>query len=144
MTHVVGTPWAGGPIRTAPRIAGVKVFSAKGIAGPGVLGTSPLPQIGTLIPGTPFVYVRPRLTQDDLGGSGGSVYVPYRFPGAPVPFAGVGGDATPSIIRTNPAYAYYRQNRRTPSIGMNAALSTGATMAVPYGDRGGEPHFSVA
>lgn len=141
MPHVVGTPWAGGPVRQKSAVRGVAVFSAKGISSSGVLGTSPLPQIGTLIPGTPYVYVRPRLTQDDLGGTGGSVFVPYRFPGAPAPLLSIAN--TNNIVRTNKAYAFYRQNIRTPSIGMNRALQTGATMSVPY-ESPGEPHFSVA
>jgi hypothetical protein len=103
------------------------------------LGTSPLPQIGTLIPGTPYVYVRPRLSQDPLGGSGGSTYVPFAFPGAPAPRA-------PAVVAamikyTNPEWSMYRQNRRTASVGMAAAGSVGTTMDVPFQSE--VPYFAV-
>lgn len=139
-----GAPWAQGRTWTPPSVSeasNVRVFGAKGLSAPGVLGTAPFPQIGTLIPGTPYVYVRPRLTQDDLGGAGGSSFIPYRFPGAP---SAISGQAGPSVVhRTNPEWGFYKQNQRTPSSGMGAALQMGATMDVPY-QSGGEPPFSVA
>jgi hypothetical protein len=141
-------PWATGRVVSQARASeknNVRVFSAKGLSAPGTLGTSPLPQIGTLIPGTPYIYVKPRLSQDDLGGSGGSPFVDYRFPGAPAPRSRVSGPgvrATPSVHRTNPAFAFYRQNIRTPSIGMGRALQMGATMDVRFQNDAG--FFSVA
>ena len=137
------TPWAGGRVAALPVGKGVQVFSAKGISAPGLLGTSPLPFIGTLIPGTPYVYVRPRLNNDPLGGSGGSPFQGYRWPG------GAGGrgpePAAPGIVQakityTNPQYSYYAQNKRTGSIGMAAAGSVGATMDVPFQSE--VPYFS--
>lgn len=139
-----GAPWAQGRTWSPPSVSeasNVRVFGAKGISSPGLLGTAAFPQIGTLIPGTPYVYIRPRLTQDDLGGAGGSSYVPYRFPGSPSPQAAMMG---PSVVhRTNPEWGFYKERRRTGSLGMGAALSTGATMDVPF-QSGGEPPFSVA
>lgn len=140
-----GAPWAQGRTWTPPSVSeasNVRVYGAKGIAAPGVLGTAPLPQIGTLIPGTPYVYVRPRLSQDDLGGAGGSVFIPYRFPGAPSPLSSLSMGPS-AVTRTNPEWGFYKEKRRTPSIGMGAALQSGATMDVPF-QSGGEPPFSVA
>lgn len=125
----------------------IRVFSAKGISAPGVLGTSPLPQIGTPIPGTNLVYIRPRLSQDELGGSGGSQfpYGRYTWPGQGSA-GGIDGLRGVSLARavhyTNPEYSFYRERRRTPSIGMAAAGSMGATMDVPF--QNDAPHFSVA
>lgn len=130
-----GLPWATGQIAasrpgTERGNAGIRVFTAKGMSAPGTLGTTPLPQIGTPIPGTALVYVRPRLSQDELGGSGGSPFFTYAFPGGQARQVGsVNGNA---IRITNPAYSRYQENRRTPSIGMARAGQTGLTMTVPY------------
>lgn len=125
-----GMPWATGATVTQPAGSGVRIFTSKGLSAPGLLGTSPLPQIGTLIPGTPYVYVRPRLTQDPLGGSGGSVYVPFQFPGGPA--LRTAPVVAAMIKYTNPEYSMYRQNRRTASIGVAAAGSVGTTMDVSF------------
>jgi hypothetical protein len=147
-----GYPWATGLIaasrpgsETGP--GSVRIFSSKGLAAPGTLGTFPLAQIGTPIPGTNLVYVPPRLSQDDLGGSGGSPFVGYRDPGEEGPrrseIAGIRMSA--SVHRTNPEYAFFRQNRRTPSIGMGGAGQMGATMDVPFqSDPGGWFSHSVS
>jgi hypothetical protein len=141
-------PWATGQIvaeRPGSEINNIRVFSAKGLSAPGTLGTSPLPQIGTPIPGTNLVYVRPRLSQDELGGAGGSQfpYVLYRWPGdTRIRDNKPGIKLTPSVHYTNPEYAFYRENRRTPSIGMAGAGSMGATMKVPYESE--VPYFSIA
>lgn len=139
-----GAPWAQGRTWSPPSVSegsNVRVFGSKGIASPGVLGTSPLPQIGTLIPGTPYVYIKPRLTQDDLGGTGGSIFLPYKFPGAPSPQAQMAGQT--SVHRTNPEWGFYKERRRGPSLGMGAVLSYGASMDVPFQAGSGVP-FSVA
>lgn len=125
-----GLPWAVGRVGPSPAGSGVQIFTAKGLGAPGLLGTSALVQIGTLIPGTPYVYVRPRLTQDPLGGSGGSVYVPWQFPGGPA--LRTQPVVAAMIKYTNPEYSMYRQNRRTASIGMAAAGSVGTTMDRPF------------
>lgn len=147
----IGYPWATGRVAAQPRLTernNIRVFSAKGLSAPGVLGTSPLPQIGTPIPGTNLVYIRPRLSQDELGGSGGSQfpYGRYSYPGQ----GSAGGmdeirgrgPVLRSVHYTNPEYAYYRERRRTPSIGMAAAGSMGATMDVPFQSE--VPYFSVS
>lgn len=141
-----GLPWAQGQI-AAKRpgnergTAGVRVFSAKGFSAPGTLGTAPLPQIGTPIAGTNLVYVRPRLNQDELGGTGGSPFFTYAWPGGRPVRVGSGGD--PSAYHyTNPAFSMRRQYRRTPSIGMARAGQTGLTMAVPWEQE--TPYFSIA
>ncbi len=129
---------------TENEVNNVRVFSAKGISAPGVLGTAPLPQIGTPIPGTVYVYVRPRLSQDEglTGGGGGSQfpYERFRFPGGAEP-GGPGrmdGFFAESVHITNPAYNFYRRYQRTPSIGMAAAGQTGRNMTVPWeGTKGG-------
>jgi hypothetical protein len=139
-----GYPWATGAVGVQPfsgQTGNVRIFSAKGISAPGLLGTSPLPQIGTLIAGTPFVYVRPRLTQDPLGGVGGSTYVPFAFPGGGPPPPRSLAYVAAMIKYTNPEYSMYAQDRRTASIGMAAAGSVGATMDVPYQSE--VPYFSV-
>lgn len=113
----------------------IRIFSAKGIAAPGTLGTAPLPQIGVPIAGTNLLYVRPRLSQDPLGGFDGTVfpYVPYRWPGQPEDLRYAPYYREPArIIYTNPAFSYYRENRRTPSIGMAGAGQMGASMDVPF------------
>lgn len=111
----------------------VSVFSAKGLSAPGLLGTSPLPQIGFLIPGTPFVYVRPRLSQDEglLSGGGGSQFSYYRFPGEAAKTIPVAGNQD-SVHITNMLYAFYRRNQRTRSIGAGGAGSMGRSMDVPF------------
>lgn len=111
----------------------VSVFSAKGLSAPGTLGTSPLPQIGFLIPGTPFVYVRPRLSQDEglLGGGGGSQFSYYRFPGETAKTIPVHGNQD-SVHITNSLYSFYRRNQRTRSIGAGAAGSVGRNMDVAF------------
>jgi hypothetical protein len=122
----------------------IRVFTAKGLSAPGVLGTAPLPQIGTPIPGTFLVYVRPRLSQDELGASGGSQfpYVPFRYPGQSAARPGGRPAALPSAVHyTNPEYAFYREKRRTPSLGMARAGQMGQTMTVPYEAQ--TPFFSV-
>lgn len=136
-----GMPWAGGRVGAAPGGSGVSIFTAKGLAAPGLLGTTPLPQIGTLIPGTPYVYVRPRLSQDPLNPAGGSTYVPFRYPGA-APAPRGPAQVASMITVTNPQFSMYRQNQRTASIGMGGALSMGRTMDVPY-QASGLPWFSV-
>jgi hypothetical protein len=135
-----GMPWAGGRVGPAPSGRGVQIFTAKGLAAPGLLGTTPLPQIGTLIPGTPYVYIRPRLSNDPLNPSVQSPFQPYRFPGGPI-------TRTPATVSamikyTNSEYSYYRQNRRSQSIGMAAAGSVGVTMDVPFQSE--VPYFSHA
>jgi hypothetical protein len=145
-----GMPWAlGGMVAQRPGTergnAGIRVFSSKGLAAPGTLGTSPLPQIGTLIPGTPYVYIKPRLSQDELGGSGGSPFADYRFPGAPparVLDNKPGMKVSPAVHYTNPEFAFYRENRRTASLGVAAAGQTGLTMDVPW--TRDTPYFSIA
>lgn len=140
-----GAPWAQGRTYRYPSASeanNIRTYGRTGVSAPGTLGTSPLLQIGTLIPGTPYVYVKPRLSQNDLGAFGGSPFVPYRYPGASQGIM-AGIRATPAVVRTNPEFAFFREKRRTPSIGMNAALQMGATMQVPY-ENDGEPHFSVA
>lgn len=124
----------------------VKVFSAKGLSAPGVLGTAALPQIGTPIPGTPYVYVRPRLSQDEgIGGGGGGSQFPYqryRWPGD-ASGGGVRVDQLPhAVVLTNPAYGNYQRYRRTASIGMGGALSSGLSMDVPF-QSDGLPFFSI-
>jgi hypothetical protein len=126
-----GMPWATGQIvaqRPGSETNNIRVFSAKGLSAPGTLGTSPLPQIGTPIPGTNLLYVAPRLSQDELGGAGGS-----QFPG------GLRGRGAVHI--TNPEYAFYRERRRTPSIGMGGAGQMGATMGLPFESE--VPYFAV-
>lgn len=143
-----GLPWAGGALAasrpgTEKGNAGVRVFSAKGMSAPGTLGTSPLPQIGTLIPGTPYIYIKPRLSQDELGGSGGSPFADYRFPGAPAARSDKPGVKINSAVHyTNPEFAFFRQYRRTASIGVAGAGQTGLTMDVPYTPD--VPYFSIA
>lgn len=141
-----GLPWATGQIAayrpgTERGQAGIRVFTAKGMSAPGTLGTTPLLQIGTPIPGTNLVYVRPRLSQDELGGSGGSPFFTFGWPGGgqAVRVGGINGNA---IKITNPAYARYQEKRRTPSIGMARAGQTGLSMTVPYERE--TPWFSVA
>ena len=133
-----GMPWAGGRTGPGPASSGVSIFGAKGLAAPGLLGTSPLPQIGTLIPGTPYIYVRPRLSGDPLNPAGGSPYQPYAYPGAPSVRSGA--VAASMITQTNPEYQMYRQNRRTASIGVAGAGSVGVTMDVPFQSE--VPYFS--
>jgi hypothetical protein len=150
VSYARGLPWAGGNIVSQRPgnergNAGIRVYSAKGLSAPGTLGTSPLPQIGTLIPGTPYVYIKPRLSQDELGGFGGSPFADYRFPGAPparVLDGKPGTKVSPAIHYTNPAFAFYRENRRTASIGVGAAGQTGLSMDVPYTRE--TPYFSIA
>lgn len=121
----------------------VQVFTAKGLSAPGTLGTTPLLQLGTLIPGTPYVYLRPRLSQDELGGFGGSGFTPYYYPGSRrgVTDNKPGVKLSPSVHVTNPEFSFYREKRRSPSIGMAAAGSVGLTMGVPY--ESDVPYFSV-
>lgn len=122
----------------------IRVFSAKGLGAPGVLGTSPLMQIGVPIAGTGLLYVKPRLSQDEgLGGGGGGsqFYVRAMWPG------GGGsqrvGPVPPSAVHiTNPQYSFYRRYQRTPSIGMAAAGQMGRSMDVPW--QSDTPYFSVA
>jgi hypothetical protein len=149
-SRFIGYPWATGRVVAQPRSAersNIRVFSAKGLSAPGVLGTSPMPQIGTPIPGTNLVYIAPRLSQDELGGSGGSrIYRKYAYPGEGHTDSMDGimrsGPSARVIHYTNPEYSFYRERRRTPSIGMAAAGSLGATMDVPFQDDIG--YFSVA
>lgn len=138
----IGYPWATGRVVSQARSSernNIRTFSAKGLSAPGVLGTSPLPQIGTPIPGTNLVYIRPRLSQDELGGSGGSQfpYGRYAYPGQGST-GGMDNVRGRSIARavhyTNPEYSYYRERRRSPSIGMAAAGQMGLTMDVPWQD----------
>jgi hypothetical protein len=113
----------------------IRIFSAKGLSAPGTLGTAPLPQIGTPIPGTNLVYIRPRLSQDELGGFDGSPFFGFLWPWQSDGWRGdrVGiGPQFRNIVYTNPEYSYYRENRRTPSIGMAGAGQMGATMDVPW------------
>jgi hypothetical protein len=113
----------------------IKVFSSKGLSAPGTLGTSPLPQIGTPIPGTNLVYIRPRLSQDELGGYDGTVfpYAYYAWPGTDGRYVRARGVMDRrSVTYTNPEYSFYRENQRTPSIGMAGAMSMGRTMDVPF------------
>jgi hypothetical protein len=149
-SRYIGYPWATGRVVSQPRVSersNVRIFSAKGISAPGVLGTSQMPQIGTPIAGTNLVYVRPRLTQDELGGAGGSdIYRKYAYPGEgnsqrmdDIVGHAIGGRV---VHYTNPEYAFYRERRRTPSIGMAGSGSMGATMDVPFQSE--VPYFSVA
>lgn len=115
----------------------IRVFSSKGLAAPGVLGTAPLPQIGVPIPGTNLVYVRPRLAQDEgIGGGGGGSQFPYqryRWPGEEGFGTVTRAPMMASAVHvTNPEYANYRRYRRTASIGMGGALSTGLNMDLPF------------
>lgn len=135
------------PDRPSNEVNNVRVFSAKGLSASGVLGTSPLPQIGVPIPGTNLVYVRPRLSQDEGldGGGGGSQfpYQRYRFPGQLVSSGPAIGARLPQAVHlTNPAYLFYRRYQRTPSIGAGAALSMGRVMSVPF--ESDAPYFSIA
>jgi hypothetical protein len=111
----------------------IRIFSAKGISAPGVLGTSALPQIGTPIPGTTLLYVAPRLAQDEgLTGEGGG----SQFPGM------IGAGEPRSVHITNEHYSFYRRFQRTPSIGMAGAGQMGRNMTVPFeGTAGG--FFSI-
>lgn len=149
-SRYIGYPWATGRVASQPRTSersNIRIFGAKGIAAPGVLGTSPLPQIGTPIAGTNLVYVRPRLSQDELGGADGSqIYRRYAYPGEGNSGSMDGiersGPSQRVVHYTNPEYAFYRERRRTPSIGMAAAGSMGATMDVPFQNDVG--YFSIA
>jgi hypothetical protein len=150
-SRFIGYPWATGRVVSQPRAASrsnIRIFSSKGLSAPGVLGTSPLAQIGTPIPGTNLVYVRPRLSQDELGGSGGSqIYRRYAYPGegnaSRMDDIASSRSAGGRVVHyTNPEYAFYRERRRTPSIGMAGAMSMGATMDVPF--QSDVPYFSVA
>jgi hypothetical protein len=123
-----------GPGYTQAYASQIRVFGATGASAPGTLGTAPLPQIGTPIPGTNLVYIRPRLSQDPLGGFDGSPFFGYLWPGMSGGYrVGIGpGVMGRNIVYTNPEYSYYRENRRTPSIGMAGAGQMGATMDVPF------------
>jgi hypothetical protein len=146
----IGYPWASGRVVSQARaseVNNVRVFSARGLSAPGILGTSPLPQIGTPIPGTNLVYVRPRLSQDELGGSGGSeIYRRYAYPGegnrGRMDDISRSGPSARAVHYTNPEFSMYRERRRTPSIGMGGAGQMGATMDLPYQSE--VPYFSVA
>jgi hypothetical protein len=136
-----GYPWATGQIvakSPGSENNNIRIFNAKGFSSPGVLGTTPLPMIGVPIPGTFLVYIRPRLNQDPLGGSGGSQYAAARWPGGGAPPAArMSMPGKSPITITNPEYSMYRERRRTPSIGMGGALSMGATMDVPFQSNAG-------
>jgi hypothetical protein len=111
----------------------IRIFSSRGTSAPGVLGTSPLLQIGFLIPGTPYVYVRPRLSQDEGlgGGGGGSQFSYYQFPYESSRKIPVRGNQD-SVHITNSLYNFYRRNERTRSIGAAGAGSVGRNMDVAF------------